>query len=166
MNESLPESPPRRLITLRSVLLGLLGVVLINAITPYNDYVLNNSFFVGNNLPLGLMGIALLFVVLVNGPLSRFAPRRAFTSSELTVAFSLALVGCALPSSGLMRYLPPMLVAASAQPAAMPDVRAMVQSMNLPQWMFPTLSGTSIDERANDPIITGYVGRWIGDAHL
>src|SRR5436305_11347241 len=102
----LSEASPPAAITFRSLLLGLLGVVLICGLTPYNDYALNNTFLVGNNLPLVAVMLLFAFVLLVNAPLSRFAPGRAFTSGELTVAFTMALIACSLPSSGLMRYLP------------------------------------------------------------
>src|SRR5690242_21936243 len=99
-----------RAITRRSVFIGLAGVILICALTPYNDYALNNTFLIGNNLPLGVVMVLFLFIVLVNAPLARFWPQRAFGAGEITVAFSMTLVSCALPSSGLMRYLPPSLV--------------------------------------------------------
>src|SRR4051812_41373876 len=50
---SIDSMTPQRAITWRSVLIGLAGVVLICALTPYNDYALNNTFLVGNNLPVG-----------------------------------------------------------------------------------------------------------------
>src|SRR5262245_27354802 len=86
-------------ITWRAVLLGLFGVVSICALTPYNDYALNNTFLVGNNLPLGVVMIVFTVSVLINGPLSRWAPRFALTSGEMSVAFAMMLVSCALPSS-------------------------------------------------------------------
>src|SRR5688572_18939650 len=100
----LPVEPRlRRAVTWRSVLLGLLAVVIICGVTPYNDLALNNSFFVGNNLPLALVLLTFFFVIVVNGPLSRFAPRYAFSGGELCVAFAMGLVSCCLPASGLMR---------------------------------------------------------------
>ena len=60
-----------RAISWRSVTLGLAGSVIICGVTPYNDYALYNTFLVGNNLPLGLVVLAFLLVVLVNGPLWR-----------------------------------------------------------------------------------------------
>ena len=71
-----------RAITWRSVTMGLAGTVLICAFTPYNDYVLRNTYIVGNNLPLGAMVLAFLVAVCANGPLSRFAPRYALSSGE------------------------------------------------------------------------------------
>jgi len=111
----LPSSPgsvaARPAVNLRSVLLGLAGVVLICAFTPYNDYALNNTAFIGNNLPLGLMVLTFAFVLLVNVPLLKFTPRFAFSPGELAVAFTMALVSCTLPTSGLMRYFPPSMIA-------------------------------------------------------
>src|SRR5690606_10843262 len=70
----------REPINWRSVLLGLIGVTIICALTPYNDYALNNTFLIGNNLPLGVVMLTFLFVVLVNGPLNRWWPGKAFTA--------------------------------------------------------------------------------------
>src|SRR5205814_2467359 len=107
---SVDEDGPQRAITWRSVILGLCGTCLICGLTPYNDYALNNTFLVGNNLPLGAVMLLFVFAVFVNGPLSKWAPAWAFSSGEIAIAFSMMLVGCALPSSGLMRYLPATLV--------------------------------------------------------
>ena len=96
----------RTAINPRSVTLGLLGVLFICSFTPYNDYVLNNTFLVGNNLPLGVTMLLFLFTLLINGPLSKWAPRYALSSGDVAVAFTMTLVSCALPSSGLMRALP------------------------------------------------------------
>ena len=90
----------------RSILLGLLGVLFICGLTPYNNYALNNTDLVGNFLPTGLLFFFAVFIFLVNAPLYRWAPRFAFSSSELAVALAMTLVSCTLPAGGLMRYLP------------------------------------------------------------
>ena len=66
-------SPPPPPITWRSVSLGLMGVVTICGLTPYNDYALNNTFMVGNNLPLGVVMLLFIMTTCINGPLSRWA---------------------------------------------------------------------------------------------
>ncbi|MCC6240281.1 MAG: hypothetical protein IT448_08295 [Phycisphaerales bacterium] len=150
-------------VNLRSVLLGIIGVVFICALTPYNDYALNNTFLIGNNLPLGVVLLTFVFVVFINGPLHRFFPRRAFSAGEITVAFSMTLVACALPSSGLMRYFPSSLV--------MPFYHAREQNQfaweffqfTLPKWLFPTFEGRDIYSWMNDPVVTGYENRWLQD---
>ena len=88
--------------------LGLAGVALICGLTPYNDYALNNTFLVGNNLPIGVVMLSFLFVLVINAPLHRWLrpQTRRHVSGELAVALSMTLISCALPSSGLMRYFP------------------------------------------------------------
>jgi hypothetical protein len=73
---------PRNPINFRSVTLGLLGVILICGLTPYNDYVLNNTFLIGNNLPIGVVMLLFLFMLLVNGPLHRFKPHLALARAS------------------------------------------------------------------------------------
>lgn len=147
----------------RSVLLGLIGVVLICALTPYNDYALNNTFLVGNNLPLGVVMLTFLFVVVVNGPLNRWLPRYAFTAGEITVAFSMTLIACGLPSSGLMRYFPSSLVMPIYLARSHEGFAWSFFNMELASWLWPSFLGGDIYDWRTDPIIVGYEGRWLGE---
>ena len=61
----------RSAVSWRSVLIGLFGTILLCAVTPYNDYVLFNTFVIGNNLPLGALGIFFLVAIAVNGRVVR-----------------------------------------------------------------------------------------------
>jgi hypothetical protein len=149
-----------RSITFRSVSIGFAAVILICAFTPYNDYALNNTFLIGNCLPLSVIVLLFLFAALVNGPLNRFAPAKAFTSGEMTVMLSLMLVGCALPSSGLMRYLPPTLVMPFYNARSDPGYLALLQSMHIPKWLFPSFRGSRPADWVNDPVVTGYYEHW------
>lgn len=151
---------PRAAINIRSVTLGLCGVVLICALTPYNDYALNNTFLVGNNLPIGVMMLTFLFAIFVNGPLSRWFPKHAFTSGEVTVAFAMTLVSCALPSSGLMRGFPASLVVPFNEAGSDEEFLRLLESLGLPHWLFPSFAGAGPRQWANDPIVQGFVGRW------
>jgi len=142
------------------VLLGLAGVAVICGLTPYNDYALGNTYLVGNNLPLGVVLLAFVFVVAVNGPLCRWWPRWSLSSGELAVAFSMTLVSCALPSSGLMRYFPPALVSPLWLSRASPEYTEMLAGMDLPAWIFPRFEGSILARWVNDPVVSGYLERW------
>src|SRR5687767_5591945 len=121
----------RSAISWRSVTLGLVGTVIVCAITPYNDNALNNTAFIGNNLPLGVVVMLFAFALLVNGPLSKLAPRHALTTGELAVALAMVLVSCALPSSGLMRYFPNSLVIPLWHSRGVPEWQEMLESLEL-----------------------------------
>lgn len=158
----------------RSIALGLLGVLFICGLTPYNDYVVNNTFLVGNYLPVGLLLIFVVFSVVVNAPLARFAPRAALTNGEIAVAFAMALISCSLPSSGLMRYLPSNLVAFHHQASQNPDYADLLRGLDLPNWIFPATASAELAKppvtwtptgktdalaRGSDDIVRYYFGR-------
>lgn len=157
---SSPPAPPaprsRRPVNARSLLLGLLGTLFICVLTPFNDFVVGNTYLVGNFLPIGLLLFFIVVVVAVNAPLHRWAPRTAFTAGELGVALSMTLVSCALPSSGLMRYLPGQLAGVYYQSAQNAEYRKVLEQANLPDWLFPTFDAASIEERAAEPVITDF----------
>ena len=147
----------------RSIVLGLMGVSFICGLTPYNDYALSNTFLVGNNLPIGVVMLSFLFVLLINAPLHRWLPRQALTSGELSVALSMTLVSCALPSSGLMRYFPPSLVSPFYHALYNHPFLDLLQQMHLPKWIFPRFHGEGPQQWVNDPIVIDYIGRWTED---
>jgi hypothetical protein len=154
------EFKPAGAVSRRSVLLGLLGVVIICGLTPYNDYALDNTFLVGNNLPIGVVMLTFLFVIGINGPLRRWRPTWALSSGELAVSLSMTLVSCALPSSGLMRYFPPSLVSPFYHALSDRQFADILQSLNLPKWLFPSFSGRTPRDWMTDPIVIDYIGRW------
>jgi len=162
MSEELPmkPAPDRSSINWRSVSLGLLGTIFICGLTPYNDCALNNTYLVGNSLPLGVVTLAFLFVLLINGPLWKWFPQYALSGGEMTVALAMTLISCGLPSSGLMRFFPPSLVMPFYQAQSNQEYFALLERLNLPQWLFPTFEGDELKQWVRDPIVSGYYGRW------
>lgn len=148
--------PPRRAVTWRSVLLGLIGVVSICALSPYNDWVVSNTFLVGNFMPVGLLFYIGLLVVLINAPLLRWAPSVALSTKELTVAMAMTLISCGLPGAGLMRYLPTQLVGIWYWGGPVPDTASYLRSLNLPDWMFPAFTSADPVERGNSTVVQNY----------
>ncbi len=135
------------------------GVLLIASITAYNDYVVFNTYVIGSAMPLGLLLFFLLFVIIVNGPLSKWRPRAALSRGELAVALGMVLVGCAIPATGFMRYLPAQLVAPYHHAAGRAEVRAVLHEANLADWAYPSSASKSARERAADPIVTNFWNR-------
>ena len=158
-----PGPAARGPVTWRSVSLGLFGVVLVCGLTPYNDYALNNTFLVGNNLPIGVVMLTFAFVLGVNAPLRRWRPAWAVSGSELAVALGMTLISCGLPSSGLMRYLPPALVSPFYNALTDRPFLDLLDQMHLPAWVYPTMRGTGPGQWKNSPVVIGYIGRWTED---
>lgn len=127
----------RSRLSLRSLLIGTLGVVLICALAPYNDYVIVNTALVGSYLPLGVVLAMFFLVIVVNAPLSRLAPRHALSARELTVILAMLLAGSALPTQGFLRSWLPMLVAPFRIGLEDPTFWKLFSGLSLPSWLFP-----------------------------
>jgi len=150
IDEPLPlATPDRRAISWRSVSIGTLLVGLVCGITPYNDYVVANTMMVGGYLPVVLVILFFVLVVLINGLLHRYAPRRALATGELGVIMAMTLVSCGLPGQGMMRSLIPTLVSSFYQGSQNAAFWKTFTSMNLPHWLFPVTGG---DGRSSDVV--------------
>lgn len=168
--QTLPETPrpaagtsAPRAVSARAVGVGLLAVALISAVVSYNDYTLSNTPLIGNYLPIGAMLFLFAFVVLVNGPLSRLRPGWAFSTGELCAMFAVVLVGCAIPSTGLIRYLMPSFITPHLLAAQDAEFGRLMASLKLPDWIFPSLASSDPAAASRDPIVTGYLHRWTED---
>ena len=89
--------------TLRAVILGLLGAAAVCGFTYFNDAVMHQTMFIGNNMPLSVYGGLILFVLLLNPLLLLIGRRLALTGRELAVVLALTLAACCIPGSGLLR---------------------------------------------------------------
>ena len=92
--------------TIRSVLLGLLGAASICGVTFLNDRVLKGTYLIGNNMPVAVYGSLLLFILLINPLLKKLA----LTGKEIAVILTLTLAACCLPTSGLLRTFTDVLI--------------------------------------------------------
>ncbi len=95
---------------IKGLALGLVGILLVTGLTYYNDWILQNTFLVGNNLPLSVYGGMILFLVTVNVSLFLVKKKLAFNGREIAIAVALILAVCCIPGSGLMRTLPSSIV--------------------------------------------------------
>lgn len=110
--EQMPPAPgPVYAAPWRAFVVGACGVAFLCAITPYNDYRLHNTFLYGNHLPVGGLCVFALLTLALNPRLLRRAPRWAFQPGELLLIWAMLTCGAGLASSGLWRYLGPMVVA-------------------------------------------------------
>ncbi|MGN6367365.1 MAG: DUF6785 family protein [Phycisphaerae bacterium] len=153
-----PERMERRLgrrsgerfaLTRRAIWIGLVLVAFVAAFTPYNDYVLQNNSFIGNHFPVGIVTLMAILMLVVNPVLMLFH-RRPLATGELVVIMTMLMVGAAAPSSGLMRYLEPMLVAPYWLVKDFPWLAPIAKLM--PHWLVPT-------QDASSAIVTNY---WLG----
>ncbi|HEY0009930.1 MAG TPA: DUF6785 family protein [Tepidisphaeraceae bacterium] len=146
-------------VTWRSVLIGLAGVILICGLTPYNDYVVANTFLVGNFLPVGLVLILLSVVLGVNLPLRRFWPSAALRPGELAVATIMMLASCSLPSSGLFRYLPGSIVSVYTAASERPESAEVLRRAEVPSWLIPSVAEIDPAAIGTSSVIRQYRGR-------
>ena len=92
-------------LTLRSVLIGLVLVVVVNIGAPYAKYILHSSLLACDYLPFGVMLLFILVVAVVNPLIKSFRIEAGLCPGELAVVFIMALVGLTIPTFGLTGYL-------------------------------------------------------------
>ena len=95
---------------MRSVILGLLGVAFVCCYTYFNDWIMRQTMFVGNFMPISVYGFLVLFLALIYPLLARINRSLALRPGELAVILGMVLASCAIPGSNLLRLFTPALV--------------------------------------------------------
>ena len=145
-----------RSVTWRAVLIGLAFAIFFCAFTPYNDFKIAATYIAGTQFPIGALFVLFVFAFAVNGLLRRVAPKAVFSRGELLTIWSLILVASGLPSSGMMRYFIPEIV---AHKAFANDTNGWERKLfeGAPQWI------QFQDKTAADAFFNGYRK---GDEHI
>ncbi|MBT7300964.1 MAG: hypothetical protein HN849_15700 [Victivallales bacterium] len=143
--------------TRRSVILGLLGAAFVCGFCFFNDWILRQTYLVGNNMPASLYGALILAVAVLN-PLLR---RWSLSGRELAVIMALTLAGASIPGGGLVRTLVPTLVMPHHLQKTSPGWRANKVVEAVPKRL---LVDVSEDE---DRVVGGFVqGMGEGKQHV
>ncbi len=98
-------------VSARAVVLGLVFALFFCAVTPYNDFAVAATYIAGTQFPIGALFVLFFFVFVINTILRKWRPKSAFRAGELLTMWTLMLVASGLPSSGMMRYFLPHIVA-------------------------------------------------------
>lgn len=96
--------------TVRAVILGLLGVAFITSYTYFNDWIMRQTMFVGNFMPISVYGVLVIFMAFAYPLWLRITRKGALKRSELAVILVLVLSACAIPGSNLLRLFTPALI--------------------------------------------------------
>jgi len=106
------DASSRMRVTPRAFIVGLVAALSLCAITPYNDYFVAATYLAGNFFPVGAIAAVLAIVLIINPLLILLGRREAiFNAGEIVTVWSMVAVVSGIPSSGLMRYLIPHIVA-------------------------------------------------------
>ncbi|MCC5847172.1 MAG: hypothetical protein JJU29_03680 [Verrucomicrobia bacterium] len=100
MKNKIPQSS---ILSFRAVALGLLLGLFIAGFAYFNDQVVQSTFLIGNFLPIGVFGVVLLLILLVNPLLVSIRESLALKGSELAIITAMGLAACAWPGSNLYR---------------------------------------------------------------
>ncbi len=90
--------------TVRAIIIGLLATTFMCAYGFFNDLVLDQTFLVGNYLPIYVYGGLLAFLLVLNPLLIRAWRRGALSGRELAFIIAMVLPACYVPGRGLMHY--------------------------------------------------------------
>ncbi len=94
--------------TWRAFIIGILGVLGLCLLTPYNDYVVGNTYLTGSHYPVGVFFFLLVLILVVNVAVRLVRARWMLRRAELMLIFCMMLVSATVPASGLLRYLFPL----------------------------------------------------------
>ncbi len=150
------QTPPASGITWRSLVTGTLGVLLVCGLTPFNEYVVDNTPMVGSYFPVALTFFFFILIVCINAPLHRLAPRMAIRSPELAVIMLMMLVACCIPTQGMMRAFLPTMVWPFYLGRGEPRFWETFLNLHLPGWLFPV---QSLADGRTDPVVMDFYNR-------
>ncbi|NCD31982.1 MAG: hypothetical protein EOL87_01040 [Spartobacteria bacterium] len=96
--------------SIRAVLIGLLGVAFVTSYTYFNDSIMRQTMFIGNNMPISIYGALVLFMILLYPLLRKFGRRFCLTRAEIATILVIMLPACAIPGANLLRLFTPSLI--------------------------------------------------------
>ena len=147
--------------TIRAFIVGLLCVAVLCSATYFNDHVMQQTFLIGNSMPISVYGILVVFLAVVYPVLRRLHRRLAFSRAELAVIMGMTLMSCAVPGSNFMRLFTPCLVAPHRFALTEPGWQQWHVVQRAPQVML-------VDVATNrDTVVDGFIkGLRTGSAHI
>lgn len=139
-------------LTVRAVVLGLLGAATLGAVGYFNDYYLGMTPLGSNHFPPVVYGSVVFLLLTVNPLLGLLHKRWKLAAGEWAVVLSLMLGASVVATNGLARGLPPVL----AMPGQLYRTNPAWQEAEVMRYLPRGL--VVCDGRYDETVIGGYVG--------
>ena len=126
----------RRILTARSVTVGLIAVAVVNMAAPYSEWIVRSTHTTTNYFPLGLAFMFILVVVGINPLLKLFHHRLGLGRDELGAIYVMLLAAVSVPTYGITGYV----MSVSASPfyfATTENSWADYLHQHIPSWVVP-----------------------------
>jgi hypothetical protein len=125
-----------RVLTGKSVTLGLLMVVAVNLVAPYSEWVVRSTYMTTNYFPLGLAFSFIVVVVFLNPALKLVNHGFGLTGDELGIVLMMLLAAVSVPTYGITGYV----ISVSASPFYFSTTEngwAEYIHQDIPRWAVP-----------------------------
>ena len=159
-NNTNDETRRMRLLTPKSLVFGLIGIILASGFAVYHDDVIGGSQMVGNHMPGGIFAY-FIFIGLVWNGLCVACKRRslALDTREMIVVLAMTLVACYPPTDGLFSFFFRTIMTPwqNLSGQAMWKTHRILGSDFLPKYLFPApWPGDGIGADGYDFVYRGY----------
>lgn len=133
------------------MLVAAVLVACLSVLNPINDEYKHNTLLAGNHFPISSFFLLFFLTLFVNGllgPLSRLVGRPLkFRPAELLVIWVLTVVASGIPSSGLNRYLSPVVYAPFYHATPENEWRQRI-CIQIHEQLVPSTAEKGVDEEA------------------
>ena len=122
-------------VTFRSIFIAIVCIIVICAISPYNNYLTGAAWIAGDQFSIGVIAILSIIVLIVNVLLRKFIPKKALTTGELVTIWCMMAIIASFPSSAFERYFPGPLASLTYFATPENEWETLLQP-HIPKWMF------------------------------
>ena len=135
-------------LTLRSVLVGLVGTAVLGLVTPYSDLYLRSTWIAACHLPIGAFMLFIILAGIANVALKTASRPLGLSHQEVLISYCIMLAGAGIPAFGLTEYVIPTLAGAFYFQSP-ENGWAAAFFRHIPQWFVPVdLRHYGIDQPA------------------
>ena len=122
-------------VTFRAIMIAIVCIVVICAVSPYNNYLTGAAWISADQFSLGVIAILSIIVLIVNVLLKKLTPQRALTTGEIVTIWCMMAVIASFPASAFERYFPGPLASLTYFATPENEWETLLQP-HIPKWMF------------------------------
>jgi len=138
---------------LSAVVVGALGCLFVWFATPYNNFLLANSFISDSYFPVATVIFMLTVVLALNPMLRLLRVRWILSRQQIALIFSMLLISAVIPGQGLMRQLPWTLAQSTHRINHWPSLYEAFEDTGIPHNLFPDPIGLEEETPVSDQLL-------------